>query len=317
MHLLVLLSAAMTAAKRQTFRWPRAVWPCPVRSLVEIESRICQGESVEIVVSFDLIQLPLSHGLQLETCAIRLRVRCKLWVGPSKEAVSPGEFFFCWTHMHHLSTRLVWSTLFLHPAHQSSPAQNIEVILQDVRPMPSTDLAPFAWSGGSMAKEMAAAIKSFQEGDKVSALRTLQAAADKAPTRLPMLVMMACVQASQGRLQDALTTIAEVCSVLLLTDSHIHCFSGCQCGAIMHPPIGTCAKPPFPPPSPPPSYDDLRPGQPRLAAGRLHHHCCGFLWPTFGRHLHVWCACLVIGVLVLPPILQFCMTIGFRLGPHI
>lgn len=76
-----------------------------------------------------------------------------------------------------------------------------------------------------MAKEMAAAIKSFQEGDKMSALGTLQAAADKAPTRLPMLVMMACVQASQERLQDALTTIAEVCPALLLTEISIaHCF---------------------------------------------------------------------------------------------
>lgn len=71
---------------------------------------------------------------------------------------------------------------------------------------------PVLPAGGSMAKEMAAAMRSFQEGDVGSALRTLQAASAQAPTRLPMLVMKACIQASQGQLQDALATIAQVLS---------------------------------------------------------------------------------------------------------
>lgn len=64
-----------------------------------------------------------------------------------------------------------------------------------------------------MAKEMAAAMRSFQEGDMGSALRILQAALAQAPTRLPMLVMKACIQASQAGLQDALATIAQVLSM--------------------------------------------------------------------------------------------------------
>lgn len=80
--------------------------------------------------------------------------------------------------------------------------------------LPSGEEAAAEAAQSSMAQEMRVAMKSFREGDDASALRCLQAASEQPPTRLPMLVMMACVQASRDRLQEALSTMKKVHTLL-------------------------------------------------------------------------------------------------------